>query len=93
LILRGRAYLAEDNLSAALSDATRAYETARSVQGSLPHSSYSGEAALLLAKIEIRRNQLDAARRWIAISYQQLQGSLGDEYPTTIEAKKLLESI
>jgi serine/threonine-protein kinase len=93
LILRGRAHLAKGNLSAALSDATQAYDTSRSVQGNLPYSSYSGNAALLLARVEARRNQPDAARMWATIACQQLQGSLGDTHPTTIEAKQLLEQL
>jgi len=93
LILRSGAYLAENDIDAALSDAARAYETARSVQGSLPYSSYRGEAALLLAKIENKRNQPERAREWITIAFSQLQGSLGNDHPSTIEAKQLLDRL
>jgi len=91
--LRSEAYLQLANLDAARVDAVREYDIARKVQEDAPYSKNTGEAALLLAKIDQRRNSLKEAKKWVAIAYQQLQGSVGADNNYTLEAKRLLDSM
>ncbi|MES1195746.1 MAG: protein kinase [Steroidobacter sp.] len=93
LNLRSRAYLANGDIAAALGDATRVYDISRAVQGDLKCSNFTGEAALNLAKVEIKQAHLAVAYKWAVIAFQQLQGSLGDTHPETLEAKQLLDNL
>jgi hypothetical protein len=88
---RGEAYLDAGQVDLALSDATRGYQMARKVQGSNAYSCITGDVALLLARAELERNDTQAARKWAHIAYQQLQGSVGENHPKTIKARKLMD--
>jgi len=92
LRMRGEAYLAQKNTTAALLDATEAWNIGHSAEGEFPFSDASGDAALLLSKIHRTKSENDEAHKWATIAYQQLQGSVGAEHPHTLEAKALSES-
>jgi tetratricopeptide (TPR) repeat protein len=91
LYLRGQAHLCEDNSTAAAADGKQAYEIAQSLRGQSGYSKNVGEAALLLATAASKQNESAQAREWAGVAYQQLQRSLGEEHPTTLAAKKLLQ--
>ncbi|HEX2584097.1 MAG TPA: protein kinase [Steroidobacteraceae bacterium] len=89
LILRSETYFVMQDYPLAKADAVRAYDIAHKMTGD-GYSSYTGNAALLLAKVYVAQNQRTEANQWASIAVKQLEGSVGTTHPDTIEAKELV---
>jgi len=88
LIARGEAELDSDDVGAARQDAERALEVSRSLQGSKPYSSLTGQSLLLLARLEDRLGEVAAARAAAKDAATQLVETLGAEHPDSVRARE-----
>ena len=92
--LRQRAdmYLQQGDLDAALSDAQRAVQMARSLQGTMARSSLTGLALMSVARVQERRGEVAQARKAAAEAVTHLTDTLGDEHPETQKARRVAEA-
>lgn len=88
--LRARAdvYLQQGDLKAARADAQRALAIAREVQGEKSHSSLTGLALSLLARIREQEGLRFEARTAAAEAVAHLSETLGAEHPETLRARQ-----
>jgi tetratricopeptide (TPR) repeat protein len=89
LNLRGDLYLRAGNADGAMADARRALDISRSLQGDKPYSSYTGQALLLLARVDDGRGESGAARDLASQAVPQLTETLGATHPETLRAEQL----
>ena len=92
LNLRGDLYLRAGNPDAAMADARRARDISRSLQGDKPYSSLTGQALLLMARIDESRGDLGAARDLASQAMPQLTGTLGATHPETLRAEQFADA-
>lgn len=93
LIMRGNTYYEMKDYESAKADGLRAYDLAKIMSSSDGYSFYTGEALLLLAKIEMKNHNTEAAHKWAIAASQQLLGSVGSDHPIFLEAKRLLDDV
>jgi serine/threonine protein kinase len=88
LNLRGDLYLREGNTDAAMTDAKRALEVSRALQGDKPYSSLTGQTLLLMARIHESRGEGAAARAVASQAVPHLTETLGAEHPDARRAEQ-----
>jgi tetratricopeptide (TPR) repeat protein len=88
LIARGEVRLEAGQVDAAMEDAQRALEVAKSLQGDKPHSSYTGQALLLVAQLRERLGDHAAAKEAAETALPNLLNTLGDEHPACQSARQ-----
>jgi len=89
LIARGEAHLEAGAFDPAMADARRALEVARSLQGDKPHSSYTGLALLLIARVQERLGERAAVRETTQEAMPNLAKTLGEQHPAFRIAREL----
>ncbi len=90
LTARADVHLNTGDLTAALADAERALRISRTVQSDNPHSSLTGIALSLLARVHERRGQQADARKAAQSAVAQLIATLGPDHPETGRAQESL---
>jgi serine/threonine-protein kinase len=88
LNLRSDVRLRQGDPDAAIADAQRALEIARSLQGDKPYSSLSGQALLAQARAHERRGERATTREVAAKALPQLRETLGAAHPDTVLAER-----
>jgi serine/threonine-protein kinase len=83
---RSEVCLRAGDMDAAMAEATRSLEVARALQGGKAHSSLTGQALLLTARIDDARGDQAAARDVAGQALPNLVETLGDEHPDTRRA-------
>jgi hypothetical protein len=91
-LTRGELSLAENRLPAALEDARTAVATAKQLQGGVQHSSRVGQAALFLARVQLRQGATTQARQTAETAYEHLAATVDDNHPALVEARALTGS-
>jgi serine/threonine-protein kinase len=86
---RADVFLREGNTQAAMTDARRALEVARALQGDKPYSSLTGQSLLLMARVHETRGEGANARSVASQAATQLVETLGVEHPDTRRAQQL----
>jgi serine/threonine-protein kinase len=86
---KSEAELLAGNPGAAVEDARLALDAARTVQGNLPYSSYTGLAWLALARAQLKLGE-EYARRSLQNAVEQLSNSVDASHPALMEARSLL---
>ena len=89
LIARGEVHLEAGAFDPALADARRALEVARSLQGDKPHSSYTGLALLLIARVQEGQGERSTARETAQEAMPNLTRTLGEQHPAYRIAREL----
>ena len=89
LVLRSRVQAAAGRPEAALSDAERALDIARQVQGELRFSNFTGDAWLNLARLHRAAGRSEPQRAAAREAAAHLASTLGDEHPDTLAARAL----
>jgi eukaryotic-like serine/threonine-protein kinase len=82
----------QGNRAGALKDAQRALDIAVGLQGKRPHSSYSGQCWLLLARLHQDAGDRPAAKVAFKNAAEHLGAVLGEEHPDTRTARQALAS-
>jgi serine/threonine-protein kinase len=76
--------------AAAGEDARLALESARTAQGNLPHSSYTGLSWLALGRAQLQLGKEEDARRSLQNAVEHLSNSVDASHPALVEARSLL---
>jgi serine/threonine-protein kinase len=87
---RAEVALQRGDTGQALADARRALEVARTLQGSNPHSAFTGLASLTLGRALLATGDAGGARDALTIAQAELQQTLGAEHPDSRAARRLL---
>jgi serine/threonine-protein kinase len=90
LRVRAEARWQRGDTEGAIVDAQRAVDIARDAQGGKPHSYITGQAWLLLGRIEQDAGHAAAARSALQSAVEHLSATLGDDHPETRKARLAL---
>jgi serine/threonine-protein kinase len=74
----------------ALADARKALEVSRMLQGSNPHSAFTGQASLTLGRVLLQAGDAGGARDALTMAQAELQQTLGPDHPDSRAARTLL---
>jgi serine/threonine-protein kinase len=92
LRLRAEIRWRQGDLGAAIGDARRALAIAMELQGRNPHSSFTGQCHLLLARLAHETGDLEAADNALQHAIAHLSNALGNDHPETKRARRLAAS-
>jgi tetratricopeptide (TPR) repeat protein len=87
---KSEAELLAGDPAAAGEDARLALESARTVQGNLPHSTYTGLSWLALGRAQLQLGKEEDARRSLQNAVEQLSNSVDPSHPALTQARTLL---
>jgi hypothetical protein len=87
--VRGDLRLAENQLPAALEDASTAVSLAKQLQGGVQRSSRVGQALLLQARVYERMGDTTHAQQAAESAFQHLSATVDENHPALMEARTL----
>jgi hypothetical protein len=90
LLGRAEAEGSAGELTDAANDARAALDMARSLQGDVPHSSYTGLAWLMLGRIQQQQGREIPAGQSFATAITQLSQTVDEDHPALVRARELV---
>lgn len=83
---------ARDDVNAALTTASAAFELASSLRGGVPFSNYTGLTALAQARAQLAHGEQAAARKSFEVAVAHLSNTMDADHPALLQARKLLSA-